>query len=398
MPTRAVLTRDVVNGATAPAKGELWIADTKTRGFGLRVWRNGSGEIGKAYGVRVRAVDGQVHRKTFDIWNGLSSYYLYQRYLEGELTLGDLAEEAREWAEASIDTLKGRPTLVEEQEANRKSFGDALGGITLGRAMDAYLVGRRAEGLTNAYVDRLDKLFASFVSADIRAVPIAQITPEMLFECLSSPALSKGNLRVLRPLLKDLFSRYRAMSWGRNAATEAAELVYGSSSGWPTPEVLLPTWTEEQFAKFFEWLGGQDQYWQQALCLCLFFKIYNVPLTRTMSARWDQFFMVEVGSWSAPHQKEKKPAWYWDARPWRRHIFRSSDADLVDRLLERQSPTSQFLFPSPHGRSAEHIRSVDHIWIAALSEFGLPYTSPRRFRSHYHALNLAGGWWHKDFF
>jgi hypothetical protein len=398
MPARTVLTKEVVNKASAPDKGERWIADTRIPGFGLRVWRNGSGEVGRAFGVRVRATDGQIHRKTFNVWDNLGSYYLYRRYRYEDLTLGDLIEEARRWAEDSIDTLKGRTTLTEESEANRKSFGDVLGNIPLGRAMEAYLAGRRADGLTEAYLDRLDKLFVTFVSADTRALPIADVTSEMLLSSLSSPRLSTGNLRVLRPLLKGLFSRYRSMHWGRNVAADAAELIKGHSSDWPMPAEGLPAWPEARFTDFFEWLGEQEQYWQQGLCLSLFIRIYNVPLTRTMSARWDQFFMVEVGSWPSSHQKESRPAWYWDVRPWRRHIFRSSDDRLVSKLLERQSPTSQFLFPSPYGRSVEHIRTVDHIWIAALAEFGLPYTSPIKFRSHYHALNLAGGWWHKDVF
>lgn len=322
------------------------------------------------------------------------------RPLYGHATCGDLLPFARLWAADEIDVLKGRHTLAAEVEKNRIDFGVLIGRIPLVRAKDAYLAGRRADGLSQAYVDRLDKLFTRFVSADISHLPMATISSEMLLSILASSSLSPGNLRVLRPFLKDLFGRYREMHWGRNVADVAARSLEPAGNGdWPTTVAALPTWTESQFEEVFTWLLSQEAYWQQALCLRLFLCVYNVPMTTAMAARWDQFYIVEINrSPFGRTQKEKRPSWYWSGKQWRAHVFRRREMTLVDELRRRAAPGADVLFPSRFGRGAAHIRSVEHVWRETLARFKLPYASPRQFRSHYHALNLAEGWWHKDVF
>jgi hypothetical protein len=64
MVERRLLTADFVNRATPPDLGERWIADTKLRGFGLRLWRTSSGE-GKALAIRVVDTEGRSIRRTY---------------------------------------------------------------------------------------------------------------------------------------------------------------------------------------------------------------------------------------------------------------------------------------------------------------------------------------------
>jgi hypothetical protein len=52
MVERRLLTEQFVREVRPPATGERWIADTKQRGFGLRLWAT-SGGAGKAFGVRI---------------------------------------------------------------------------------------------------------------------------------------------------------------------------------------------------------------------------------------------------------------------------------------------------------------------------------------------------------
>jgi hypothetical protein len=263
--------------------------------------------------------------------------------------------------------------------------------------MEAYLIGRQLEGLTEAHLDRLDKLFSRYVPKEVQQTPIKEVAPKALRAIFENASLSPSNLRVLRPLLKDLFRRYQVFAGGSNAAEKAADLLpvigYGD---WPEKSKYLPVWTESKFQNFFKWLlEKNDDYWQQALCLRLFFRVDQVPLTTALSATWDQFYMVNVSRSFGSNQTEKKPAWYWSDKHWLRHVFRDSDLPFIAELLRRQSP-SPYLFPSPHGRSVGHIRTVDHVWRNALAEFKLPYASPREFKSHYKALNLEKGWWTKE--
>jgi hypothetical protein len=139
MVDRAVLTKRIVDDAHAPQHGERWNTDVETRGFGLRIWRNRSGGVGKGYCVRVRDSEGQIQRRTFDPWRDVDWYYLRRFYLDQTATLGDLSEFARQWAINQIDILKGRLTLEEETSRNRAAFGEQLGRTPLRRALDAYL-------------------------------------------------------------------------------------------------------------------------------------------------------------------------------------------------------------------------------------------------------------------
>lgn len=397
MVERAILTKRIVDEATAPPIGERWISDTKVRGFGLRTWRNRSGQIGKCYCVRVRDLTNRAQRRTFVAWRDLD-WYEFRRLFLNQATLGDLSDHARRWAVDQIDILKGRSTLQEEIEENRAALGDQLGRTTLGRAIDSYLRGRRFESLSQGYLDRLDKLLSRFVPDTVRALPIASVTAEAISGILDSRELSPGNLRVLRPALKDIFNRYRSISWGRNAVTDASSsLARTDTSDWPAPSQRLPNWTEEQFRTLFQWLQCCNESLQQGLCLSLFIRIYGVPMTAAMSAKWDQFYLVKVGSsYFGSGEQQECPMWSWDSRPWKRHVFRSEDMDLFDTLQGSRLDGCDYLFPSRLGRSVHHIRSVDHVWRSAIAEFGLPYVSPRAFRAHYQALRMAGHWWHKS--
>jgi hypothetical protein len=356
MVERAVLTKKIVDEAKAPLKGERWIADTKVRGFGLRVWRNRSGGIGKGYCVRVRDDEGHPQRRTFVPWTDVGWHDLRGLYLDESTTIGDFSEFARQWAIDQIDLLKGRLTLEQEMRENQEAIGQQLGRTPLDRAMQAYIRGRRSDGLTLGYLDRIDKLFSRFVPRDVRAMPISAITSEMITSVLESRDLSPGNLRVLRPVLRDLFRRYRNIHWGRNVADDAStSLVPMGSADWPATSTRLPVWEEEQFRTMFKWLESSADYWQQRLCLSLFMRVYNVPMTSAMAARWDQFYLVKIDRSSfSPGEQQELPAWYWGLRPWKRHVFRTREDDLLDALWRTRS-ASNFLFPSQFGRGTEHI-------------------------------------------
>jgi hypothetical protein len=66
MVERRRLTPEFVHSVTPPERGERWIADTKLKGFGLRLWATRSGG-NKAFAVRVLNANGHSIRKTFNL-------------------------------------------------------------------------------------------------------------------------------------------------------------------------------------------------------------------------------------------------------------------------------------------------------------------------------------------
>src|SRR5579859_3174628 len=113
MVSRATLTPRLVFEAKAPATGELWIADVKIRGFGLRIWSTSSGGQ-KAFAIRTSNSDGKIVRKTFDTdaaWQTRFDFANSNR--EDRFGLGEYLEDARDWARDEIDRIKGRLTACE---------------------------------------------------------------------------------------------------------------------------------------------------------------------------------------------------------------------------------------------------------------------------------------------
>jgi hypothetical protein len=68
MIERAILTKKFVDFAQQPKSGKTWIADTKLKGFDLRLWSTKSGG-NRALSIRVLDSNGKPIRKTFDAWD-----------------------------------------------------------------------------------------------------------------------------------------------------------------------------------------------------------------------------------------------------------------------------------------------------------------------------------------
>lgn len=370
MSAPQALTREVVNTATSPKAGECWLADSKVPGFGLRVWKTTRGH-GKAFAIRSRDRFGRSVRRTFDAKKSRAFWLsqLDEKYFE----LGDSLVEARQWALDEINQLQGRLTSAEKREIKRQNAALRVQLLTVEEAASKLIQRMRRRGLSVSYVDRIDKL-VSQIPVVIRETPLPDVSPEAVAAALVDQALSGGNSRTLRSFIGQLFkwaSTYDGplMSIGEAISSTFWE-KWENERDVPIPQ--LRNLTDVEHNRLFDALEAESTYWQQALCIRLYF-CFGAPLSRLMSAQWGQLL---DGQWW-PYWPNERVLWY-DAR----EIVDEKAATLlrrVYRLTKQHFGGSRFWFPSKYGRQFEHIRTVDGVWRNVLHDIGLPYYPLREF-------------------
>jgi hypothetical protein len=280
---RIYLTPEIVDGACASELGEIWLADTVVPGFGVRVW-NVNGVQGRAYITRVADREGRFVRRTLKKWDLWKLQRSSVRFLFREpstISFGDFLEEAREWALDEIDRIKGRPTREEEERAQRERSSRQAQIITLARAAKAVITNLELAGRSQAYRDRLDKLFAIYVPDRLQNKRLVSLTEADFAEVLKNPSLSIGNMRTLRPFLgkcieigRKFHGRMHSSLWDfeRNLNIETQKVVHPMAS-----------WKVRQFRELIQYLAGHET-WQQGLCLALYLETREAMRT-VMSAR-----------------------------------------------------------------------------------------------------------------
>jgi hypothetical protein len=204
MVQRAELTPKLVFEIECPKTGELWVADTKIRGFGLRLWSTASGGQ-KAFAIRAANSDGKIIRKTFDTskaWQTRLDFSYTDR--EDKFGLGEYLEDARDWARDEIDRIKGRLTGSEQAWIEYRTVGRLVRSLPLGRAGESLLRGLKLGHASQRYVDRLDKLFANKIPKALKETPLAKLKPKQVAKALVSADLSAGNVRTLRSFISQI--------------------------------------------------------------------------------------------------------------------------------------------------------------------------------------------------
>lgn len=380
MVERRILTGDFVDEVSPPSKGERWIADTKVKGFGLRLWATkGGGQ--KSLAIRASDENGRSVRVTFDPYSSrtyrtdLSLDKLLGRQ-HHRFRLGSFLSEARYWAKAEIDFIKGKPfdsseyELRQESAANREEVAQRVRNLSLEKAAESVIKGLEINGSSESYRDSLFRIFHSFVPSEMKSANLEEITPAALAEAISNPEIRFGNLRTLRTFLGRVF---------REAGGFCVELQHFSDEFaevfWPkwqdkcegeVPYPALMEWTRSHYEEIFALLEKEEQYWQQAFCIRLYFA-FGVPLTGLMRAQWTQ---ICDGSWF-PYQPHERNYWY---------VYRTPIDEKPKQILDevalrvKQSfPGSRYWFPSSHGRKFGHIRSVDTVWHQTLNKIGAGY-------------------------
>ena len=390
MVERARLTKSIVDRAEPPIRGESWIADTQQRGFGLRLWRSPNGEAGKNYCVRVSDPRGKGVRRSLTYWEG---YHLYRNQHIWDFdyrvppTVGDLIEIAREWARDAIDEIKERPTLRQQDAAQKAAGKQRAAALTLTNAVRAVISTLRQDGLSQAYCDQLDKLYSVNVPKNIGDKAACEVALDEVIEVLD--ATKPGNLRQLRPLLGralDIPRRFGVRSAASSLRLRYIGRTVSNESDLP-PQ--LKNWSQDKFTSFVETFERYEEKWQQAFCL-RFYLQFHAPLSQVMAARWDNLYESIYQPFLGADQPPRKQLVWKYVERWGRHeILRGSLLELLRTCRDRGESEvlgSSYWFPSRLGRTVGHIRSIDHVWRGALHQHGLRYISPRLFRTAFHGV------------
>lgn len=382
MVERALLTPRLVFEAKCPIRGELWIADTKIRGFGLRLWSTKSGGQ-KAFAIRVVDPDSRKIRRTFEIDKAWQTKFEFTySHREDRFGLGEYLDEAREWARDEIDKTKGRPTVHAEHRLEYKSTGELVRSLTLQRAVSAVLLGLMANNASQRYRDRLDKLFAIHIPERIKQTSLANLNPKQVARAIVKADASAGNIRVLRSFISQIMERGASFNGplGRFHSDFASEF----NAQWErNRDVRYPELRKiraHKYQKIFRALESDEIYWQQAMAIRLYF-VFRAPLSRVLSAQWKQ---IHEGYWY-PYWPDEKEYWF----ECRDKIVEDTRRmlDRIRSLGERDFNGSDFWFPSRHGRSASYIRTVELAWRRALRKSQIAYYPLREFSRSFREFN-----------
>jgi hypothetical protein len=379
---RRRLTPEFVYLVQTPRRGERWIADTKLRGFGLRLWSTKSGGQ-KAFAIRISDESGNAVRKTFSVRSGWrTNFELTYSGRHNTYGLGEYLDEAREWARDEIDRLKGRLTVSDENWIRHKVAGNYVKNIALDDAAQALLSGMRADGRAQRYLDRLDKLFSNNVTKKLKRTSLDRVSAKAMANCLVNVKIPAGNIRILRSFVGQIFER--AASFHGPLGRFSDELSTEFRERWEqTYDVRYPELrrlTKSDFQVLFAKLEADKPNWQSALCIRLFFEFHS-PLSRIFSGQWAQM----SGDHWYPYWPDEKVLWYES-----RESINEAGRTLLDRIsdrVRRDFGSSRYWFPTRFGRKVQHIRTVDSVWRNTLRSCGMNYYPLREFARSYREPN-----------
>lgn len=373
MTKRRVLTSEFVDSVVAPTRGERWISDTKLKGFGLRLWGNKNGG-GKAFAIRVTDEYGNCVRKTFEKID-------YLGWSHSKASLGDYLESARKWARNEIEGLKGRST----EKANLEKASARIASLTLEKAAQSVLRGMRARRLSTAYIDRVDKLFYRYVKLDLRRLALRDVEADDIVDAFIGAGISEGNAQVLRAFLAQIFNRASFFDGTLGRYSQRFSDIFWQR--WHDHEKRsfpdIHKLAETDFKHLLNHLAIQEKWWQQALCIRLYFD-FHVPMYILMSARWSDVISQR---------------WVWSCL--KENVIRfecvvGEIEEVIERILyliKRDFYSSEYWFPSQFGRTAGHIKTVDKVWRQTLTEVGLPYHRLNTYRDAYRYVSGLPNIW-----
>jgi hypothetical protein len=365
---RRLLTSKFVQLALPPTQGEQWFADTKLRGFGLRLWATKSGG-NKAFAIRIVNLDGKLVRKAFTVNR---SRRVRSEFAHGGRKnahgLGDYLEAAREWARDEIAQARGALTVRQRDDFEKRVAGDHVKEMTLADAAQSLIAGMRANGRSQRYLDRLDKLFSNNVTTRLKKTPLQRISAKSVARCLIKSGVPAGNIRILRSFIAQVFERggsFHAQLW-RFRDEFGVEFKKRWEKMYDVRYPELRRLRKEKYLAIFDRLESEQASWQAALCIRLFFEFHS-PLSRVMGGRWDQ---VDGDFWY-PYGPNEKVLWY-ESRERVGSVTRSL-LDKISNLVKREFGDNPFWFPARPDCEVRSIRSVEPMWRKALMDCRIQY-------------------------
>jgi hypothetical protein len=379
--SRNLLTAEYVDGVERPATGELWIADTEIRGFGLRVWASDTSDF-KAFAVRKNDRSGRTIRRSFQPWR--DGYHWHENWdnPEGKLPydehgrtrLGFFIKAARRWARRELDIIAGkklsdqaRAVLDDEYNQMSDHSGAQLSDRTLGHLVDVTLRYGELRGWSESYRDRLRHVFDQFDPDDkIRSARVGDLADGKLAEFIQGYSMPPDNLRLLRSLLKVVLWNVHELG--------------GPAFGQMLPGgFYIPTrrhFYDDRMEQYLStrklddllgWLRQSKVNWRarSAIALaCLFW----APCSRVFRAQWTE---IVDNRWLPYGPGERR---YWWAK-W----SRIDEEAYCWLLLAREGANSEgvhsdFWFPRKSAPDYPTV-NVDHVWFAAMQDLQWRYTT-----------------------
>lgn len=352
----------------------------------MRLWSTKSGGQ-KAYCIRVSDSAGKNVRRTFDHHDSIE-FRLKIHFDNRMPELGELLDDARRWAIKERKSARrrltlGQETVLQRDEANRHRKAVArVKRLSLGRAAESMLLGMYANGRSQNYIDRIDKLFAKHIPAKLKNTPLAKVSPRAMADALTNKAIPTGNVRILRAFIGQIFERafsfYGPFGLFSNKFNKEFSRLWDVRRDVRFPE--LRKWEDADYQRLFQQLEVVSNSWQQAICIRLFFE-FSAPLTRVMAAQWSQ--LVD-GSWY-PYWPGQRRYWY----PARQGIEEKADELLkhAASLVKRDFGSSSYIFPSAASGGSDHIKTVATAWRRALDMIGSRYYPIREFARSYRNPN-----------
>jgi hypothetical protein len=386
MPRR-FLTAEFVDNITPPASGEIWIADTEIRGFGLRVWASRTPDF-KAFAIRKNDRDGRTVRKSFQPWAHHSAWtWSWDQPkpedafdADGRIRLGSFVKAARRWAKHEIDIIVGRELsdavheeLAAEHKRMRKRIGAVLRRRTLGHLVETMLTYGEFRGWTENYRDRLMHAFNLFDPADaFRSRQIADLADGELAIAIANSNLTPSNLRLLRSLLNPVFRNLHDLG-GPPAGRMLPDRLPARVPRFERDE-LFEFVSHDKLRDLLEWLRGSDANWRARSAIALTCHS-SAPVSRILSARWSA---IVDDRWYPYRSGEQRYAWAKADRITQTFY----DWLLIARKgADRDGVMSDFWFPRLDDPSRP-ISSVDHVWSAAVQQLGWPSITLSDFSKH----------------
>jgi hypothetical protein len=318
MVQRRLLTPDFVNSIQPPEKGEQWIADTKVKGFGLRLFA--SGGQGKTFAIRVTNKEGTTVRRTFGVY--YSSAFRFRLHSgHNELELGALLDKARSWARREIGNLKHLGLDEEMDREYREQVASHVRDMTLIRAAESLIKGLKAAGRKEAYRDGLFSILEN-IPAELSSKSLADISAEEMAKALVREEVGPGNIRKLRSLIGQIYKRAGEFGAGLWKFEEELSKHYRKrvEAYGEVRYARLRKLNDDDFLQVLARLKCEQNRWQQAMCILLYLEV-GAPLNKVMRAEWRA---VYEGYWY-PYSANEKVYWF-ECREWLN--------DKADALLE----------------------------------------------------------------
>jgi integrase len=356
---KACLTPEVVEAIDPPTQGEIWIADTHLKHFGLRTWAGKKGG-NCAYAIRLRDQFGILVRETFRP----DRDHPYFRWEGGwDKPLGYFLEAARAWARDRIAINLGLPTSADRQaRAWRRRKAKVLS-TTIGDAMDRRLAGLRRRSRDHLYLDQIRNLVALHIPDDVLRATFQRVPVRRLADSISNRGLSYGNVKVLRAFVgavfKEAAGNFGPLHWKLESIQRICARNLDLRKAPPYPQILRIT--EADYRRFFQVLEA-DPSWRQALAIRLYFDT-GAKLQQILRARWSD---IVDGTWF-PFLPDERRLWYES-----RQRLGSEAAVILGLIEDRhrvEGLTSPYLFPSPKNQAAP-IKTVQRHWNRYCATFG----------------------------